>query len=502
MKKKIILALYALVGASFALTSCGGNGDGGSTPEIELLDTRVDAFTVVSGSMEGNEFVADGDTYNFKSLYEAANFCFDECDYGSFVKALGDETDTILYQKRMNFDIIDQGLAQDTYYYIKDGSTVFGFNQYLPGNTNYYLNEKVTTLMQTTDNLKHYYQPYSLLKQVEGATTQAWNLTPLLDTTIRYNPTAFSGMRTITFKIDLSESKIRPSYNETQKIVPMITLSSTDSYNWSNQGIYMDDTTGNWYYVYGETQSDITDLNYEENLILTSTWDNEVQEFTPDGDITLTLDLVEVEEDVWANDLTIVVSDKNGNETTHEFNYEYSQMNGRGTPRCNIALDLRPRDEDSEDGTFAPDYMCGAYFKNITVSEGRGTVPEGLTDDEYLGDTPMVGTAGQTYDLLASDTANECDGEVILDHYDCINYHNDITTKDVFDITYEQRVSASRTDEVLACEKLIAAILPTDDKDSASVIKASAAYNKLDGNEQRLIVSIDGYTQLNEALER
>ena len=77
MKKKIILALYALVGASFALTGCGGNGGGGTTPEIELLDTRVDAFTVVSGSMEGNEFVADGDTYNFKSLYEAANFCFD-----------------------------------------------------------------------------------------------------------------------------------------------------------------------------------------------------------------------------------------------------------------------------------------------------------------------------------------------------------------------------------------------------------------------------------------
>lgn len=357
--------------------------------------------------------------------------------------------------------------------------------------------------MMTSDYLKQTYQPYHLLKH-EDKTTAAWNLLPLMDTSIRYNPIAFSGMRTITYNFDLSEAKIRPSYNELQKAVPTITLSSTDSYNWSNQGIYMDTKTGNWYYLKGETQSDVKEIEYDDQeVILTSTWDNEKQEFTPNGDVKMTLEYVyDEKEEVWVNDLKIETTV--GTEVkTFDKRYEYIQMNGRGTPRANISLDIISDSEEYDEGTFAPDYMCGAYFKNITITEAKGKVPENLTDEEYQGDTPMVGKAGETYDLLAASEANVIDLEVILEHYDAITYHEDIKNKDVYDISYEQKVSEdTRTKEVKEVEELIKKITDSDTADSPNVIKAYQKYKNLNGVTQKMIKSIDGLTALEEALER
>lgn len=500
MKRKKINLLVAL-GASLLLVSCGET----NSQDIVLNDSREDYYTVVSGEYDDStkEFVEDGDTKDFKSLYEASNYLFDNCENGSYVKLKDDAENKILFQKRANKESINGNTITDQWFYYKDGTTLDAYSIYLAGDTNFYVGQKYTRMFLSNDSLTKTYQPYSILKRDSGVTTQAWNLLPLLDTSIRYNPIAFSGMREVTYKFNLTESTIRPSYNETQKVVPTITLSQTDSYNWSNQGIYMDTATGNWYYLYGETQSDSKNLKYDdEEVILTSTWNNDKQEFTPNGDVEMTLKYVQQEDESWRNDLIINVTDKDGKVKTFNKSYEQSNMNGRGTPRCNISMDLVSTDEDVEETAFAPDFMCGAYFKNITISEAKGKVPEGLTDDEYQGDTDMVGKAGEEYNLLACASKNDVDMEVILDHYDAIEYHSNEKTKDVFDISYEQKKGNPRTDEVAKCEELIAKIKDTDTKDSTSVIKAQTEYEKLDGKTQDVIKCIDGYTALEEALKR
>jgi len=506
--KKLYGALFVLSLA--VLASCNNNNNtnnndnndgnnGVNEDKIELKDSRVDLFTAVSGSIEDDEFVEDGDTANFKSLYEASNYCYDNYDNGSYVYRTKDTNKTPLYTKRANEEDI-AGAISDQWFYYRDGSTLDGYSNYLAGDTEYFKNEKVIRMMASTDNLKYTYQPYKLLGRDETASTASWNRRPMQDATIEYNPHAFTGIRTITFTFNLSEAKIRPSYSTSQKVIPMVTLSSTDSYNWSNQGIWMDTANGNWYYLKGETQADTKALEYDnKDVLLTSTWSNDNQEWTPNSDVTMTLTYRFIEEDeVWVNDLSIQTKDNK-----FDFTYEYYAMNGRGTPRANISLDLVSTDEDLDDTTFGPDFMCGAYFKNIVISKGEGTVPEGLTDDEYQGDDDMCCEAGKTYGLTMFAGANDADTEVILDNYGVINYHEDITNKDVYDISYEQNESeTARSSDVTNVESLIAKIAETDDKTSASVIKANTAYSKLHAVQAKLVTKYDGYTALEKALEK
>lgn len=520
MKKKFLLVSGVLLCASMLATSCGGGEEPGPNPDpnpnpgpvedINLIDSREDLFTAVSGALDDSgNFVADGVEEDFPSLYEAANYVFDNCDNGSYVKLKGDTENNILYQKRSGQAGID-GAIKDQWFYYRDGSTLDGYSEYLTGDTDFFHGEKVTRLMASSANLKYTYQPYSLIaREGHAETTAAWNILPLMDTSIRYNPKAFVGMRNEVVSIQLSDARIRPSYNETQKAVPTITLSATDSFFWSNQGIWMDTDTGNWYFVEGETQSDVKSLTYnsmEGNpVILTSTWDEEKQEWTPDGDIKMSLEYVQDPEmEVWLFDFSIEVT-VDGETKTYENVYENINATGRGTPRLNISLDMVAATDDYDETTFAPDFMCGAYFKDINVTEAKGTVPEGLTDEEYQGDADMCGVPGETYSFLVKDMGedNPSDVEIILDHYDAITYHEDITDSDVFDISYEQRASdKARTDEVAEVEKLIAQIPEDATSSDASVIKASAKYEPLETTQQRLIRYFDGYTALEDALNR
>lgn len=502
--KKNIITIAAMLCTSAILASCG------NTPKKEnkdkFKDSRLDLFTVVSGEMDGAEFVPDGKTYDFKSLYEAANYVYENCENGSFVKAKDDSTDTIIFQKRSSVDSIRGDNIYDQWFYYNMGNNgvLDGYTQYVAGYVDTNIGEKYNRLYVTTDCLKQSYQPYYLLRH-ETLKTASWNLLPLLDTSIRYNPHAFTGMREITYKFDLTQSKIRPSYSKDQKVEPLITLSQTDSYNWSNQGIYMDTDTGNWYYLKGETQSDSKILDYDnKEVILTSTWDKEKQEYTPDGDVKMTLTYVFDEtEEVWTNDLAIEVTYKDGTTKSFKKNYDYTNINGRGTPRANISLDLVAGNDKVEEGSYAPDFMCGAYFKNIVVSEAKGSVPEGLTDEEYGGDSEMCCKPGETYNLLAGAEKNDADCEIILDNYGLINYHNDVKDKDIYDISYEQIAPTTlRTKEVLDVEQEIAKIKDTDTKDSAIVIKTLPKFNALSAVQQKLITRIDGYTQLEKAIER
>lgn len=87
MKKKFLLVSGVLLCASMLATSCGGGDEPGPNPDpvedINLIDSREDLFTAVSGALdESGNFVADGVEEDFPSLYEAANYVFDDCDNG------------------------------------------------------------------------------------------------------------------------------------------------------------------------------------------------------------------------------------------------------------------------------------------------------------------------------------------------------------------------------------------------------------------------------------
>lgn len=458
--------------------------------EVVLNDTREELFTAV----------VDGEETEFKSIYEAANFVMDNGSVGDRVYVTDDA------EQRSSFELLDESIVSgDYWFYYKDGNMLDGYSPYIQGDVEFFRGEKYSRIMCASGYAAPTYQPYVLMG-AEGSSTQAWNRTYYTDTTVRYNPKAFTGIQDTTYTFELTGTKIRPSYSEAQKVVPTITLSTTDSYNWSHQGLYMDTETGKWYYTEGEIQSDYKALEYyDDEVFMTSTWNQETEEWTPNNNLRLSLSMIYNEDDdVVINELTIEVLNADGtvkSETVKE--YEYSGMTMRGTHRANISLDLMPTDEDYDEDTITPDFMCGAYMKDVVVAEAKGSVREGLTDEIYQGDAPMCCEAGQTYDLLYASEAynNDTKTQVICDNLNSITYSDAVAGNDSWTISYEQsKPEAIRSETILEVEELIAAIPEGASITSAEVKAAYKAYNKLTDPQKQLIVYVDGYTQLEEIL--
>ena len=521
MKNHSLLTLSALL-LTAGLVSCGGTSSNASstpasepksepasvasmptekssdqqTEKIKLVDPRLDAYVAVLGSYENSGF-EEYDSKTFKSLYEAINYVLEEGDPGSYVHLASDESKTTMYTKPQ--------ASYDIWHYYKNGNMLDGFYTYIAGDVEFFKGEDYTRVVCSNGYAGQTYQPYELLGH-ETQSTQAWNRLPLLDASARYNPHAFTGIQDTTYTIELSKAKIRPSYAEGQNAIPEISMSTTDSYNWSNQGIYMDTGTGEWHYFFGETQSDFKSFTYsDDDPILTSTWDEKAQEWTPDGDIRISLSAkFDEEEETVSNDFIVEVI-KNGQvDSKNEFNYEYNQMSMRGTHRMTISLDLVPSDEDNEEEALTPDFMCGSYFKNVVVSEGKGTVREGLTDEIYQGDLPMCCEAGKTYDLLHAlgGHENDSDTEVIIDNTHCVKYTESADHKDVWNISYEQSIAeALRSEEVEEVEDLIRMIPEGATTSTDEFRTAYAAFNALHEVQQELIRQIDKLTTIDDIIE-
>ena len=491
MKNKFLSLSSAVSFLALALTACGGAGGSALGQPVSVNDTREELYVAALGETTNNVFEVYERT-NFKSLYEAAYYVMENGDKGSYVYTLGDETETKLFKIT--------GSSSDYWFYYKDGNMLDGYSIYVPGDVEFYRGEKYTRILAAGGYAAATYQPYVLMGNEDNG-TQAWNRTYYLDSVVRYNPLAFTGIQDTTYTIELSKAKIRPSLSENAKVIPTITLSTTDSYNWSHQGIYMDTLTGNWYYCEGEVQSATKALEYDtEDIILQSEWDAETQEFTPVNDIRLTLNTIWDEDGEFAsNDLTIEVLKDGEVKKTIKKNYEFSGMTMRGTHRANIALDIIPADEDVEEDGVTPDFMNGAYFDNIVVSEGKGTVREGLTDEEYKGDWAMCGTPGTTYDLLYAQEGynNDAGTEVILDNIAAIDYSDVNAGKDTWRISYEQSKSeVLRSEEILEAIELIKLIPDNATIASDEFKTAYSVWKTLTEPQQLLISEVDGYNKI------
>ena len=490
--KKNLLVLAS----TFILASCGSTPSGGGSTKVKLIDNRREAYVAVIGETDAQgNFEPYESGRKFKSLYEATNYAMEEGDTGSYVYTDGDADETKLYVK--------QSLSSDYWFYYKDGNMLDGYSPYVGGDVEWFKGENYTRILCSGGYAGPTYQPYEL-KGHESSSTQAWNRLYFVDSSVRYNPHAFTGIQDSTYTLELSKAKIRPSYNENQKAIPTITMSTTDSYNWSNQGIYMDTDTGNWYYLEGETQSNYKALDYKRDLIMGSTWDQEKQEWTPKSDVRLTLNMKENADDgSVSNDLTIEVINDGKVSKKIVKNYEFNAMSMRGTHRLSIDLDLVPTDEEVEEESITPDFQCGSYFKNVIVSEGKGSVREGLTDEIYQGDEPMCCEAGKTYDLLYAlkGYENDTQTEVIMDGFNNIKYSDANANKDTWDISFEQVVANKyRSDEILEVEELIALIPEGATITTDEFRTAYAAYKQLEVSQQNLIEVIDGYTAIKDII--
>ena len=463
-------------------------------PKIEKKDPRKEAYSVVSATMNAKDEVEELETIDgFKSMYEAINYVLDEEDPGSFVYLTSDKERTPLFKKFK--------ASYDLWHYYKDGNVLDGFYTFTMGDVEFFKGERYTRVVASSGYASQTYQPYQLMGH-ENATTQAWNRLPLLDASVRYNPHAFTGIQDSTYTVELSKSQIRPSYSELQKSVPTLVMSTTASYNWSSQGLRMDEETGEWRYFQGETQSDFKSLTEEDEVIMTSTWDNTKQEWVTPYDVRFSLSQVyDDTEDAVSNDLKIELLQSGEVKKTVTRNYEMSQMTMRGTHRFAISLDMEPRTDDFDEESMTPDFQCGAYLKNIVVSEGKGSVREGLNDDIYKGDAPMCCEAGKTYDLLYSlkGYENDADTEVIIDNVNAIKYLEDNANKDTWNISFEAVVpEVTRTEEVVDVEELIAMIPDNADETNDEFLTAYASWRELHVVQQELISQIDGY----RAIER
>lgn len=504
MKKTVLLVVSSIV--CLSLASCGTTTSADSSEStspvtsnhevnITLNDSRQELYTTVYGQYDNGVFTSFGEDKDFKSFYEAVTDCFYNGEYGSYVYAKSNASATPLYVKRASHvaDYSDTTPADQWYWYNSD-MEMDGHFGFMTGFTDLYRNQNYTSIYSTKDNFAPSYQPYSIIGIDDtSASTPAWNLEPYLDSRVVYNPLAFSGIQQSVYTFDLTKAKIRPSYSSTQKAYPEICLSTTDSYNSSKQGLFMDTNNGNWYYYYGESQSQSKVYQYDyDQVIMTSTWNEAEQEFTPDGDVTLQLNTVwDEENEIIRNDLDISIL-SNGQTSTFERSYEYVNMTACGTHRASVGLDLMPIDD--EEDLVLPDFMCGAYFNNIVISQAEGTVKEGLTPVEYTQD---VGCDAGTYNLLNSAPMNPTKIGTILDGSANINYDISTPDQDVYNISYQAKDSLNpRTEAIRDCESELDEIADEDTSSSASVIIAKASYDKLSKQQQNVIKQIDKYLSL------
>ena len=132
MQKKNILFVISLA-CVMGLVACGNNGKG--SQNVELVDSRrADAYVLVSGEMEGNEFVSYNEDKDFSSMYEAIEECINECEPGSYVYRKDSSEKKPLYVK--------QNRSDDYWFYYCDGSIADGSSPWVNGDTEWFQNEK------------------------------------------------------------------------------------------------------------------------------------------------------------------------------------------------------------------------------------------------------------------------------------------------------------------------------------------------------------------------
>lgn len=108
--------------------------------------------------------------------------------------------------------------------------------------------------------------------------------------------------------------------------------------------------------------------------------------------------------------------------------YENASLTQCGTIRFTCGIDI-------ESENTLVDYICGARFEDLVITEAKATMYEEMLDDSVYGTFPEL-YPGE-YDILNSNPQTDARFHTILYTPSCITYDFNTPGKDVYSFAFE-----------------------------------------------------------------
>ena len=443
MKK--FLCLVAALLMVVTLAACNEKTKGNektnadTTPVETVVAKTFEAKRVDDREAVYTHYAANGsEVESYTSLYQAIYNCVDMGDSEDYICQEGSEEKLFV-----NHDLFDKETNNaDMYWWYKGGNA---YGKYTPYEDTYWgelRDEDYTMIMKNGVNSTalNFYSSYETVKTTSDVFkfkfggVDKWHICTELESSATVDMEAYSGITKSVYKLDLSEAKITPSYDDTDDTYAYVGFITADGNYVANVGLRCNTRDGNWYYYSGEASIDSSSIEMDdENCYLTSTWDETEKCFRPDGDVTMTMELLKLTDEdgdpYIAHRLTMEFSD--GRKVVKD--YDDLDLTQCGTIRFTCGLDI------VSDNTLC-DLMCGAEFKNIVVTEATATVLEEMLDPLTYGILAEISFAGD-YDILNSNEEffigeDSARFHTIIYNTACTSYDFSTPGKDVYNFSY------------------------------------------------------------------
>jgi hypothetical protein len=262
-----------------------------------------------------------------------------------------------------------------------------------------------------------------------------WHICTELEASATVDMEAYSGITKSVYKIDLSEAEITPSYDGADEAYAYVGFITADGNYVANVGLRCNTKDGNWYYYAGEASIESSSIELDdENCYLTSTWDDTNKCFRPDGDVTMTMELLTLKDEDGESYIThrLTMEFEDGRKVVKD--YDDEDLTQCGTIRFTCGLDI------VSENTLG-DLMCGAKFENVVVTKATAHVYESTyTPGNYGTKKPFIKYAGE-YDILNSNEEYFIGEEsarfhTIIYNTNCVSYDFNTAGKDVYNFSY------------------------------------------------------------------
>ena len=442
MKKFFNFLLISLFGLSLA--SC----DNGNNPEDPNKGDKPGGNETVEVSVTPKDFVAtrsddreavyshysftDEKVDSFTSLYAAINSCVNDGDINDYVLQDGVEEKVFINYAQYNDNM------KDMFWYYSGGNKLAKYSMY--DQVSYWAglrNQDYITVFKSGENgsVSHEYNSYknvavtSNTKAFKYNQMEHWHICSEIEASATVDMEAYSGLTKSEYTIKLSEAKITPAYDGSDTVYAYVGFITADGNYTSNFGIRCDVSTGNWYYYSGEAAMNSSSIVMdEEECYLTSTWNETEKCFKPDSDVKMTTELLKLKDEDGDSYIVHRLTMDFGNDRVVVKDYEISSLTQCGTIRFTCGLDIQ------SDQTLV-DYMCGARFENIVITQAQATMLPQMADDSIYGSFPSL-TPG-TYDILNSNPETAARFHTIIYTPSCVTYDFNTPGKDVYGFSFD-----------------------------------------------------------------
>ena len=448
MKKNLKFLLVAVLG----LCSCGENTNNSepvSQPNSDLnVPADVTAKEFVASRVDDREEVYhwhssadDSKVESFTSMYAAINACVNDGDINDYVVQEGSSEKIFVNYEKYAED------TKDMYWYYDGGNDL---GKYICWEETYWQqlrdDDKITvTKYYDNETVGTYYNSYKVVNKSTNFMLpklnqiQAWHICSELEASATVDMVAYSGITKAVYKVNLSEAKITPTYDGSDTAYAYVGFITADAKNVSNQGLRCDTRTGNWYYYSGEAEQQKNSIVMDKkNCYLTSTWDEQEKCFRPDGDVTMTMELLTLLDEDGDDYIVHRMTVDFGNGRVLVKDYEMGELTQCGTIRFTSGLDI------ISDNSLV-DYMCGAKFENLVVTSAEATIYTEMVEDETVYGSFAELMAGN-YDILNSNPETDARFQTYIYTPSCVTYDFETAGRDVYGYSFDIQPAEVSTD--------------------------------------------------------